>query len=293
MSRSIHDLSAAVASLGDVIGRAVTSLQAEAQIEESVAKLNSLANGLKAALAFGPVGATLNSSATTASEAPAAGSAADASSPHWRVAQSQPVSTDAEHVLMRSMSTSENGRDFIQAFEGKFLKAYDDGTGVLTIGYGHTTDAGPPVVDRGLVITDEECDDIFARDLAVAERSVAHCITCPMAQYEFDALVSFEFNTGALSKSPISDEINTGDIHAAMATLLRYDHAGGHQIHGLTRRRQAERLMFLGDVGQAMFVAGAHMIAPGGPMPQDVEAAAISLSTPAVASPALESVMSE
>ena len=271
MSRSIHDLSIAIASLVAVIDRAVGTLQAEAEIKQSAAKLNCLADRLKAALVSGSADAA-GDTCVAAASAPAANSSARGSA-RWSATESDQVRTTPKQVLAGALHTSENGRDFIQAFEGKFLEAYDDGTSVLVIGYGHTTEAGPPEVEPELVITDEECDDIFARDLASAENSVVRCITRPMAQHEFDALVSFEFNTGALSKSQISREINAGYIRAAMATLLRYDRAGGRQVNELKRRRQAERLMFLGDVGQAMFVAGAHMVAPGAPMPRKVDAA--------------------
>jgi len=156
------------------------------------------------------------------------------------------------------MRTSDNGRAFIEAFEGKFLHTYDDGTGVLTIGYGHTSAAGPPHVFRGQTITEAQCDAILAADLAAVERNVERCIRVPMTQAQFDALVSFDFNTGSLAKSSIDDKINAGHAAAAMSTLLQYDHAAGHQMNGLTRRRRAERLMFLGQVQQAMKLAGAH-----------------------------------
>ena len=39
-------------------------------------------------------------------------------------------------------------------------------------------------------------------------------------------------------------------------------------MDGLTRRRQAERLMFNGQVVQAMKLAGAHSKRPAAPMPQ-------------------------
>jgi lysozyme len=165
------------------------------------------------------------------------------------------------------MRTSENGRAFIEVFEGKFLHTYDDGTGVLTIGYGHTTAAGPPSVMRGQTITDEECDAILAADLAAVERNVARCIKGVMMQPQFDALVSFDFNTGSLAKSSIDDKINAGNPSAAMATLLQYDHAAGKQMDGLTRRRRAEKLMFEGNVEAAMSLAGAHA-KTGTTMPQ-------------------------
>lgn len=166
------------------------------------------------------------------------------------------------------MKTSTSGRLFIEAFEGKFLHTYDDGTGVLTIGYGHTTAAGPPKVVLGMTITAAECDQILAADLSSVEREVERFIHVPMTQPQFDALVSFHFNTGALGRSSIDDKINAGDKDGAMATLLQYDHAGGRQMAGLTRRRKAERLMFLGQVSDALAMAGAHAAAPDGPMPQ-------------------------
>jgi len=165
------------------------------------------------------------------------------------------------------MKTSPNGRSFIEAFEGKFLHTYDDGTGVLTIGYGHTSAAGPPAVYRGQTITDAQCDDILATDLAAVERNVERYIKVPMTQPQFDALVSFDFNTGSLAKSSIDDKINAGNSSAAMATLLQYDHAGGRQMAGLTRRRHAEVLMFNGNVTGALNLAGAHA-ATGTTMPQ-------------------------
>lgn len=167
------------------------------------------------------------------------------------------------------MKTSDNGRAFIEAFEGLYLHDYDDGTGVITIGYGHTNLAGvPPKVFKGQRITEPQADEILAADLAAVERDVVKFIRVPITQSQFDALVSFHFNTGALGKSTIDDKFNAGNVPGAMATLLQYDHAGGRQMDGLTRRRQAERLLFIGQVEQGMKLAGAHMKAPGAPMPQ-------------------------
>src|SRR5215467_1837064 len=115
------------------------------------------------------------------------------------------------------MKTSATGRAFIEAFEGKILHTYDDGTGVLTIGYGHTDAAGPPPVKRGQVITEAQADAILSDDLGKVERNVERCIKVPMTQSQFDALVSFDFNTGDLAKSSIDDKINAGNASAAMA----------------------------------------------------------------------------
>lgn len=151
------------------------------------------------------------------------------------------------------MKTSAYGRALIKAFEGLFLKTYKDPVGVLTIGYGHTNLAGvPPPVRPGDTITIEQADAILADDLVAVEKSVERCITVPLTQYEFDALVSFELNTGALRRGSIDEKINAGRKADAMSTLLLYNKAGGKVLSGLIRRRGAEKLLFEGNVSAAL-----------------------------------------
>ncbi len=154
------------------------------------------------------------------------------------------------------MRTSAEGRALIEAFEGLFLKAYYDSVHVLTIGYGHTNLADvPPFVSPGDTITERQADNILAADLAAVEKAVAKAIKVPLRQYEFDALVSFEFNTGSLRKGTVDDKINMGFKAGAMNTLLQYNRAGGKILRGLTRRRQAEKLLFEGKILQALTLA--------------------------------------
>lgn len=155
------------------------------------------------------------------------------------------------------MQTSPAGRELIEDFEGLFLHAYHDSVGVLTIGYGHTNIGNiPPQVYVGMTITKEEADQALSNDLAKFEARVAKIMRgVDLKQCEFDALVSFDFNTGDLLSSSIDDKIKAGRIDAAMDTLLQYNHAGGQVLSGLTRRREAERLMFLGQVDEALTLA--------------------------------------
>ena len=95
------------------------------------------------------------------------------------------------------MTTSAAGRQFITEEEGQRLTSYQDSIGVWTIGVGHTSAEGPPHVTAGLQITSQECDEILARDLQKTEQAVLSCVTVPLAQNEFDALVSLCFNIGA------------------------------------------------------------------------------------------------
>jgi len=161
---------------------------------------------------------------------------------------------------MPVMRTSSAGRQLIECFEGMFLKTYDAGEGVLTIGYGHTTAAGGPAVRRGMTITPSQADEILSNDLHPCEQQVTRLVKTPLSQNEFDALVSFEFNTGDLGKSSIPAKINAGCKAEAMDTLSRYVHGAnsGRLYPGLVRRRKAERLMFEGDVDGALKLAGVH-----------------------------------
>lgn len=143
----------------------------------------------------------------------------------------------------------------IEAFEGLFLHAYYDSVHVLTIGYGHTNIGRiPPFVTPGMTITVVAADQALSNDLERFEARVDR-IMGPLPQVQFDALVSFDFNTGDLLSSSIDDKIKAGHVDAAMATLLQYNHAGGKVLDGLTRRRKAERLLFLGQVDAALKLA--------------------------------------
>lgn len=153
------------------------------------------------------------------------------------------------------MKTSANGRKFIEGFEGLYLHTYDDGTGVLTIGYGHTTAAGAPKVVKGQTITEAQADEILSDDLGKVEVSVNNLVRVPINQNQFDALVSFQFNTGALGKSSVLKKLNVNDFEGAANALLLYNQGGGKVMAGLTRRRQAEKTMFLTPVSPPQSIA--------------------------------------
>jgi hypothetical protein len=58
----------------------------------------------------------------------------------------------------------------------------------------------------------------LASDLAKFERRVAAAVKRALRQHEFDALVSFDFNTGAIASGTVDDKLARGDIEAALAT---------------------------------------------------------------------------
>lgn len=142
------------------------------------------------------------------------------------------------------MKTSEWGRKFIERFEGLYLHTYDDGVGVATIGYGHTTSAGGPKVTWGQTITKEEVDKLLADDLGRVEKDVERLVKVPLNQNQFDALVSFHFNTGGLGRSTLLKKLNKGDYDSVPSELMKWNKGGGKVMAGLTTRRTEEGKLF-------------------------------------------------
>ena len=137
------------------------------------------------------------------------------------------------------------GLALIKSFEGLRLGPYMDSAGTWTIGYGHTRD----VTQESDVITETEADDLLHEDLAFAELEVSRTAKVDLNQNQFDALVSLVFNVGS---SPLfmtlGKKLNLGDYEGVAEEFLVWNHAGGLVIDGLTRRREAEKQLFLTPV---------------------------------------------
>lgn len=144
---------------------------------------------------------------------------------------------------MNGLKTSQKGIDLIKEFEGYSASVYEDVVGKRTIGYGHLILPNENFYSIGK----EQAEAILRADLAIAEKAVCDLVTTPLAQNEFDAMVSFTFNLGrnALKNSTLLRLLNAGEIDAAADQILRWDHAGGKVVAGLTRRRVAERSLFV------------------------------------------------
>lgn len=136
------------------------------------------------------------------------------------------------------MKTSQNGINLIKKFEGCQLKAYKCAAGVWTIGYGHT--AG---VKSTNVITETKAEEYLKKDLEKFEKNVEkYNAKYKWNQNEFDALVSFAFNIGSIDKLT-ADGTRSREVIAEK--ILLYNKANGKVLAGLTKRRQAERELFL------------------------------------------------
>ena len=143
------------------------------------------------------------------------------------------------------MEVSKRGLALIQQFEGLRLKAYSDSAGVPTIGYGSTRG-----VRMGDEITEAQAIELLAADVDRHADGVRRAVNVSLNQNQFDALVSFTFNVGvgALQRSTLLRKLNAGDYTAAANELMRWVYAGGQELRGLVRRREAERQLFMEPV---------------------------------------------
>ena len=138
----------------------------------------------------------------------------------------------------------------IMRFEGCRLKAYRDAAGIWTIGYGHTSMAGPPQVRPGMRITREEAQEILRRDVERFAHDVARVLG-PDAEmltpHRFGALVSFAFNVGIgnLKRSSVLKAVREGRHDEVPGLLLQWTKAGGRRLRGLVRRRRAEGRLWM------------------------------------------------
>lgn len=121
------------------------------------------------------------------------------------------------------------------------LKAYDDGTGTATIGWGCTEG-----VTFGMKITVQEANDMLDRELTKHIASVHRLVKVPISQGLFDCLVSFFFNHGAGDCPTLLKAVNSGSDDAIRRALMLYTKAFDKKIGkkvtwpGLVRRRTIE-----------------------------------------------------
>lgn len=153
--------------------------------------------------------------------------------------------------------TNAAGLALIRSFEGCYLFTYDDMDGhdphpplmpgdpirgTPTIGWGSTNQVRP-----GLRITQAQADERLVGDLAWAEKAVNNAVSRNCTPNQFAALVSFEFNTGALLGSTLLKLFNAGNVAGAADQFLVWNKGGSplRVMAGLVRRRVAERALFL------------------------------------------------
>lgn len=138
------------------------------------------------------------------------------------------------------------GLGILMHFEGCRLEAYPDpGTGgaPYTIGWGETG----PDIKPGLKWTQKQCDERLLERLREFEAGVEEMVKVRISTNAFSALVSLGFNIGlsALRGSTLMRLVNQGRMKEAAEEFVRWNKSGSRTMAGLTRRRLAERDLFL------------------------------------------------
>lgn len=145
---------------------------------------------------------------------------------------------------------SDKCLDLVKEFEGCKLTAYRDEVGVWTIGYGITNDDKSITgksIHKGMKVSKETAEKWLSKALA---KKYLPLVLKYDKQYDFnqneiDALVSFAYNIGSIKQLTANGTRSRATIASKM---LQYNKAGGRVYNGLTRRRKAERELFLAKV---------------------------------------------
>lgn len=151
------------------------------------------------------------------------------------------------------LSLGERGKALIRKWEGcarrradgRFEAYPDPGSAdgrPWTIGWGST---GPDIAE-GLVWTQAQCDARFEEDVGRYAAQVAETIgSAPTTQAQFDALVSFHYNTGAIRKAALTRLHCESRFADAAREFARWIYNDGKVLPGLRKRRAEEAALYL------------------------------------------------
>jgi len=156
----------------------------------------------------------------------------------------QPISPTPAPSPGGGRQINSKGLRLLKSFEGLRLEAYLDPVGIWTIGYGTTSGVFP-----GQRITEVQAEEFLKRDLRRFEAAVTDLVTVPLNADQFSALVSFTYNVGegAFAGSTLLRLLNQRNYRGAAEQFQRWNLGDGVELAGLTRRRRAERALFLGE----------------------------------------------
>ena len=158
------------------------------------------------------------------------------------------------------MRMTEEGLALIMRFEGFRAEAYRCPAGVWTIGYGHTSAAGPPAVRPSMRWSERQARQVLEADVAQFAEGVRASLTRAVSDAQFSALVSFAYNVGlsAFRGSSVLEAVNGGRFEAVPDRLRLWVKAGGRVLPGLENRRAAEARLFMSDTPRR---SGKHLAA--------------------------------
>src|SRR5574343_1195291 len=117
--------------------------------------------------------------------------------------------------------------NLIKEREGVRYKAYQDTSGIWTIGVGHTKN-----VKKGDMASPNQINEWLFEDLHEAAGKVSKSVKVPLTQGMFDALCSFVFNIGYVGSTMLR-KLNQGDYKGAAQQFDRWIYDEGKVLDGL------------------------------------------------------------
>ena len=148
-------------------------------------------------------------------------------------------------------------RKFIHGREDLRLQGYDDGGGVMTIGYGHTGKVDGKPITKNMQITKEKAEELYRKDFEIHTLPLKK-VKVPLTSNQKIALSSFIYNIGGTKfiKSDLYKKLNAGDYKGAADEFDIWINAYNPQNmkiepnKGLVNRRKKEKALFLTPDGE-------------------------------------------
>ena len=172
--------------------------------------------------------------------------------PSWLPSRTPPTpqgGSSRARVAVASLSLSAATLVGIALHEGYRDTAYhatadEKARGINTIGFGTTMNVQP-----GQRTTPERALVMLLNDATRFEQAVKRCAPVPMHPYEFAAYVGLTYNIGegAFCRSTLAKHLNAGRYEQACAEILKWDKQSGRVLPGLTKRRQQEYRLCIGE----------------------------------------------
>ena len=140
------------------------------------------------------------------------------------------------------MEFSQKGLTLLKILEGCKLTGYDDGTGIMSIGFGQTGLINGKNITKDTTITQRQADALLFSYLLNQDKELDKLIKVVLNQNQHDALVIFTYNVGieAFKKSTLLKLINHNDFIKASDEFIKW----AHPIC-LMKRRTIEKNLFM------------------------------------------------
>ncbi len=144
---------------------------------------------------------------------------------------------------------------------------YNDAANYCTIAYGHLIKKAPCNGSEPSEflngISESTGEELLRQDLRIAERVVLTAVKVDLTDSQYAALCDFVFNVGGgnFRRSTLLKVINQNTFEQVPTQLRRWVMAGGRQLPGLVKRRDAEIDLFFDGlpVPRAVLAPGADM----------------------------------